>query len=255
MIAHYSGAGNTFYLFDHRQGPPSQFEIPKICQTNNLDGCIFIEESQSADVQMRIFNADGSEAEMCGNGLRCLIHFLHELGINRSIYFIETVAGIQRGWLEKEGVSLALTPPHGLKLNVVENLHFLNTGVPHVVQFVDNLDAVPVEILGKQIRESSHFAPKGANVNFVTWDSLSSISIRTYERGVERETSACGTGAVASALITNKVYKAPSPIEVKVGSGEKLKISFSEDWSTVEMFGLVKQLARKKQKDIMAFHE
>ncbi len=201
-----------------------------------------MEQSTTADAAMRIFNSDGSEAEMCGNGLRCFIHFLKERGIQREIYHIDTKAGVQKGWFVYDEICLELMPPHDLRLSLPNNLHFVNTGVPHAVRFVEEVDLIDVERQGRALRYSSEFSPAGANINFVTVRDQSSISIRTYERGVERETLACGTGATAAALITHKIHHLSSPLHVLVRSGERIKVFFTLDWSKVAMMGPVTQL-------------
>lgn len=228
----YSGAGNTFFLIDNRKHvyPASSFALE--C---TVDGVILLEESTIADYKMRIFNRDGSEAEMCGNGLRCLIRFLNDLGIPPKKFVIETLAGLQTGWIEGDLVSIQLSKPHNLQLQ--PPFFHLNTGVPHTLFFVEDLENVNVQNQGKEIRHHPHFAPSGTNVNFVKFHADHSLSIRTYERGVEAETLACGTGAVACALIASKVYGIPSPIAVKVRSGEILKVLFTEDWNSLILQG------------------
>jgi diaminopimelate epimerase len=238
----YSGAGNTFCLIDHRNPWLSPDQIPALCDERRLDGCILVENSSIADASMRIFNRDGGEAEMCGNGLRCFIHFLRELGFQQNIFHIETLAGIQKGWFVDHHICLELVPPKDLKLNLLPNLHFLNTGVPHAVCFVEQVDAIDVTREGKRLRFSDLLAPAGANINFVSIQNTSQITLRTYERGVEAETGACGTGAVAAALISHKIHHLLSPITVLVRSGEQIQVSFNPDWSTVTMTGPVKQL-------------
>jgi len=174
---------------------------------------------------MRIFNPDGSDAKMCGNGARCSV-----LYIGRRNTELETKAGIIQSQLKGNSVKIKLTEPKDLKLNLpikVNNrtlqVNFINTGVPHTVIFVADLDKIDVINLGRQIRFHKRFAPQGTNVDFVEALSNKSIKIRTYERGVEDETLACGTGVVASALITN--YQ---KINVHTKSGEILKVYFDK---------------------------
>jgi diaminopimelate epimerase len=176
---------------------------------------------------------------MCGNGLRCVIHFLRELGVIRTIYHIETLAGRHKGWFVGEEVCVQFPPPSHLHLHRAVDLHFLNTGVPHAVLFVPHLEQIDVALEGRKWRSSPLFAPAGANIDFATLQDDGSLAIRTYERGVEAETLACGTGAVAAALIAHKIYTLPSPIDVWVHSGERLKISFTPDWSEVTLQGKV----------------
>lgn len=242
MIVHYSGAGNTFFLIDQRTQPFKLDHMPLLCQRHELDGCILVGHSTVADASMRIFNRDGTEAEMCGNGLRCFIHFLRDLGIEREIYRVETLAGVQKGWFVENEVCVELTPPKDLKLDYSDHLHFLNTGVPHAVCFVEDVETIDVEQQGRSLRHASKFAPAGANVNFVMLRDQYTISIRTYERGVEKETLACGTGAMAAALISSHIHHLSSPINVWVRSGERIKIFFTKNWSNVALIGPVTKL-------------
>jgi diaminopimelate epimerase len=254
MITRYSGAGNIFFLIDQRHRSFPRDRLPVLWENPEIDGALFVESSTVADARMRVFNRDGSEAQMCGNGLRCFIHFLNELEIVRDVYHVETLAGIQKGWFvdEKDHIGIELTPSHGLKLHLQQGLHFINTGVPHAVHFVDDIETIDVDSLGKSLRFSPHFAPEGANVNFVALRDHNSLAIRTYERGVERETLACGTGACASALLAHTLYQYSSPIQVLVRSGDSLKISFTPDWSRVSLEGPVKKLEVNLQKNIMS---
>jgi len=274
-IAEYSGAGNTFFLIDNRKYIFDYAHVRLLCDIKRVDGVILVEPPVDGDVFMRIFNRDSTEAEMCGNGLRCLIHFLKELGIERTVYHIDTLAGQHKGWCvanvipqdsadsirirglhcpkdqlagqqsvqgkyEKSGlICVQLPQPTQLHLHIDHTLHFLNTGVPHAIIFVPSVENIQVELQGKNVRNSPHFAPAGTNVDFVAFKSDGSLSIRTYERGVEAETLACGTGATAAALIAHKIYHLPSPIEVWVRSGDRLKIFFNSDWSQVILQGPV----------------
>lgn len=238
--SYYSGAGNTFFLLDNRkkvfsgeyhrlsQEVCSQFKHP-------LDGLIVVEPSLRAQVCMRIFNPDGSEAEMCGNGLRSLIKFLQELKEPGPRYSIETKASNDNyeATVYDDEVLVYMTPPHHFRESVDISLStqtlrgfFINSGVPHTVIFVDDLSSVDIEKVGKHIRYHPLFSPEGTNVNFVSLVNKNTLSIRTYERGVERETLACGTGALASALVAAKVHALPAPLYVKVRSNDTLKINF-----------------------------
>jgi diaminopimelate epimerase len=202
------------------------------------DGMLFLEKSQIADVKMRIFNPDGSEAQMCGNGARCIVLWAKSTGNNvkQSTVKIETKAGIIESRVNGENVKIKLTEPKDLKLNLpikVDNrtlqVNFINTGVPHTVIFVADLDKIDVINLGRQIRFHKRFAPQGTNVDFVEALTNKSIKIRTYERGVEDETSACGTGIVASSLIAYRLSLiAKIPVDVLTQSGEILKVYFKK---------------------------
>ena len=226
----YSGAGNTFALLD---APVEGAQAVQLCEKHDVDGVIF----EDPPFYMRTFNRDGSEAEMCGNGLRCFVKYLADKGIQRDRYEIETLAGTQIAWIEGENVCVQLPLPTEAKwhLEIAERtFHHLNTGVPHALTFVDSVDSVDLLALAPEVRFHPFF-PKGTNVNVVELGAP--LRMRTYERGVERETLACGTGAIACALVASKLYALPSPIMVQVRSGEHLKISFTEDWSTLTMEG------------------
>jgi diaminopimelate epimerase len=178
------------------------------------DGLLVLEKSRIADMKMRIFNADGSEAQMCGNGARCVASYLsHNATMPRHHHDslkIETKAGIIDTRLNKDNVKIKLTDPKNIKLNMPIKLNnrtlrvnFINTGVPHAIIFVEGLANMDVVNLGRLIRFHKAFVPAGTNVDFVEVLNNNSIRIRTYERGVEDETLACGTGAAASALVTS----------------------------------------------------
>lgn len=223
----YSGTGNTFLMIDNRSEDFSYSQSSPLCTSHKVDGLITVENSDSADFRMRIFNRNGVEAQMCGNGLRCFIKFLEELNIRKAEYQIETVAGLHRCSLIDNEVCVQMLPPHSMEWNLsmeidgtTYSLHYLNTGVPHIVVF----DEEAIDRLGKPIREQFD-----ANVNFVSLLTDQSIQVRTYERGVEAETPACGTGATASALAAAKLHALPSPITVHVRSHDTLKISFKCD--------------------------
>ncbi len=214
----------------------------KICDRKygvGADGLLTLGKSRRADVRMRIFNADGSEAEMCGNGARCAALFVAGSPVSRLPRFknisIETKAGIINAQVKGDKVKIRLTDPKGIKLNMPLNLNgrnlrvnFINTGVPHAVIFVDGLNNIDVDGIGRQVRYHSKFSPKGTNVNFVEPLGNQSISVRTYERGVEGETLACGTGSTASALIlaANCKLLSSGSIDVKTKGQEILRVYF-----------------------------
>lgn len=192
-----------------------------------------LENSSSADFRMRIFNADGSEAEMCGNGIRCLYKFLQELDIKSETLTIETM--VSRVEISKYGnlVRASLPPPVDIQWNIkvfIEKhewpLHFLDTGVPHAIHFVEDLEEEQWMKTAPLIRYHKCFAPKGTNVNFAKITLEGKVQLRTYERGVEGETLACGTGAVATALAAAKVYNLPSPVLVLPRLNEPIEVSF-----------------------------
>jgi len=230
-------------MVDNRKG---DFPIPystKLCSKFSVDGLIVLQESRIADFRMRIINRDGSEAEMCGNGLRCCLKFIEELCCRQPSYRIETEGGIHLIWSQGREVCVQIPPPlqHQWDLLIEKNyrLHHLTVGVPHVICFVDHIDGVEVNSLGNRWRHHPFFAPTGVNVTFVQLKDEHSIFARTYERGVEQETAACGTAAIAAALATAKIHGYTSDISVHVRSKERLKISFNIGWDQIVMQGPV----------------
>jgi len=238
------GAGNDFVLIDNRVYKISSTRLlqalaRKMCDRKlgaGADGLLVLENSRVADVRMRIINADGSEAEMCGNGARCFAYAfsrMKRIPDNFSLA-LETKAGIVKARVFNDNVKINLTRPQGLKLDIplkvsgrVIKVNFINTGVPHAVIFVQGLDKIDVQALGREIRNHRYFAPAGTNVNFVEVLNRDSIRIRTFERGVEGETLACGTGSTAAALITSiKMNKNIEYINVHTVGKEVLKVSF-----------------------------
>jgi diaminopimelate epimerase len=208
------GAGNDFIVIDSGLKDLNVL-TKKICDRKTgigADGVLVIEKSKIADFKMRIFNADGSEAEMCGNGLRCAVLYK---GIGKKVK-VETKAGIYEGEIIGDNrVRVKMEDPKDLRLDFPLSVNtrkikvnFINTGVPHTVVFVQGIDKINVGAIGSVIRYHKEFRPKGTNVNFAEIMDSGNVKIRTYERGVEGETLSCGTGSVASAIITN--YKAPS---------------------------------------------
>jgi diaminopimelate epimerase len=237
-----SGSGNDFILIDNRNqslnvGNITDF-VKTVCERKvsvGADGLIIIENSDRVDFRWRFFNADGSEVEMCGNGGRCAARFATLKGIAKDNLSFETQAGIIDAEVRGDVVKLRLTDPHLMRINFSipiderpMEISFINTGVPHVVHFADNLDLFDVFAVGRKIRYHSEFQPAGTNANFVETKDRQKIRVRTYERGVEDETLACGTGAVASVLISSAKGLVESPVEVQVQSGELLKIYFSK---------------------------
>ncbi len=241
----YSGCGNDFLLMDNREGIIPELSpdcIKQLCQPKTgagVDGLIIATHSNSADVAMRYYNCDGSEAEMCGNGARCLMQYLRQkCHYPRTRCLLETK--LRDLVLSCEGsdisVNMGTIHDYGWNIEVDHNgkkyfIQHLNTGVPHVVIFTENLDDVDVETLGKFFRFHERFAPQGANINFVEpvhTQPEFTAHIRTYERGVERETQACGTGVTAAARCLQKLHNFQSPISLRVQSGEWLQVLFEE---------------------------
>ena len=178
---------------------------------------------------------DGSVADMCGNGARCFARYVRKTtGLDRDFTF-ETAAGIIAASFDGERVTVNLTKPKELKLNLSVPLvsgnvtiHSLNTGVPHAVQYVPDADKAMVLQHGAEIRKHAHFGPRGPNVNFVQVLGKNHIRVRTFERGVEGETLACGTGVSASAIISARIHGFTSPVKVLVQGGDELEVSFKE---------------------------
>ena len=237
-----NGAGNDFVMLDNLQGDIhlETGQIVRICDRHRgvgADGILLLEKAANgADFRMRYYNADGGEAEMCGNGARCFARFAHKVAGAAGRISFETPAGVIGAELHGDSVTLQMSDPTDLRLNVPlridgedATVHYINSGVPHVVVLVSRVEMVHVFTQGGSIRRHSEFSPKGANVNFLEKTGPRSISIRTYERGVENETLACGTGVVASALIFALLEKASGPISVRVKGGSDLAVGFERE--------------------------
>lgn len=237
-----NGAGNDFILVDNRSGDVrlTREQVARLCHRQRgigADGLLLLEPARAgnADWAWTFFNNDGSDAEMCGNGARCFARFAQRLtGAGDGLSF-ETVAGVIRARFEGDLVTVNLTPPHDLQLDQPVptsqgevRVHSLNTGVPHAIVRVPDADQAMVGALGRELRFHVAFQPAGTNVNFVQVLAPSSIRVRTYERGVEGETLACGTGVTASALICARLEGWPSPVQVRVQGGDTLAVSFEE---------------------------
>lgn len=250
-----NGAGNDFVLVDNRNGSLhlDTNTIAQICDRHRgigADGLLMVEPpANGADFRMRYYNSDGGEAEMCGNGARCFARFANKLAGPRDRVSFETPAGVITAEFVGDLVRLQMSEPKDLRLKqaltvpasaceqkaageagstATVEVHFVNTGVPHAVVFVDDLEAVDVQHLGAALRYHEHFAPKGTNANFVKILDDNTAAIRTYERGVEGETLACGTGVVAVALITHELKGLPSPIGVRVKGGDLMQVAFEK---------------------------
>lgn len=239
-----SGTGNDFIIFNNLNGKfdkyKSDIEFIKKISARGLsvgaDGVIFIEKSEKADFKWLFYNSDGSIAEMCGNGSRCAARFAFMNNIAPKKMSFETLAGIiEAEVFDNNEVKTLLTTPHSISLNeelLADDMplkySFANTGVPHFVAEVADLDNFDVFKYGKLIRYHEKFSPKGTNANFIKVIDKKSIQIRTYERGVENETLACGTGSAAAALLSIKNGKTESPTNVITKSGKVLKIFFEE---------------------------
>lgn len=250
-----NGAGNDFVVVDNRDRKISVTpeQIINICDRHRgvgADGFMMLIpcDSKKADWAWDFYNSDGSKAAMCGNGSRCFARYIQRTtGWTKPQVSFETLAGVIHATFHGERVSVNLTKPHSLRLNdqlPLKNgagtVHSINTGVEHAVIYVKNADEAMVTSIGPEIRYHQHFAPKGTNANFVQLLGPNHIRVRTYERGVEDETLACGTGVSASALITARLHEFTSPVKIQVQGGDLLEVSFErngDDFSNVRLLG------------------
>ena len=240
-----SGSGNDFIIVDNREKVVNDNDLPgfikRICRRKmsvGADGFILIEPSDKADFKWRFFNSDGSKAEMCGNGARCAARFAYVNGIAGENLSFETEAGVVSGHVKDDRAKVKMPDPVELRLDYSIELKSgpvsvcsVNTGVPHVVIMNKTIEDINVFDFGREIRLHEAFAPAGTNVNFICQQEQGHLAIRTYERGVENETLACGTGSIAAALITSCKANWQSPITLLTRSGESLSIYFKKDGS------------------------
>ena len=249
-----NGAGNDFIFLDNRAGTIrlSHEQIVRLCDRHRgigADGVMLLVPARGgkADWAWNFYNSDGSTGEMCGNGARCFARFVQKTtGLSRAFTF-ETEAGVITASFNGERVTVNLTKPKDLKLNERVTLasggttiHSLNTGVPHAVIYVPDADQAMVLSLGPEVRRHAHFGPRGTNVNFVQVLGPNHIRVRTFERGVEGETLACGTGVCASAMISARIHQFASPVKVQVQGGDTLEVSFKDnggDFDEVRLSG------------------
>ena len=237
-----NGAGNDFVLLDNRAGKMSltREQVVRLCDRHRgigADGVLILVPCRSgkADWAWDFYNSDGSTGEMCGNGARCFARFVQKTVGRAGDFTFETEAGVIAATFYGERVTVNLTKPKDLRLDErvilstgTETIHSLNTGVPHAVLYVSDADKAMVQSLGLEIRRHAHFGPRGTNVNFVQVLGPNHIRVRTFERGVEGETLACGTGVSAAALISARVHMFTSPVKVQVQGGDTLEVSFTD---------------------------
>ena len=242
-----SGAGNDFIVID---APTQKTDLKKLairaCDRNNGiggDGVLILDKSKTADYKMRIINADGSEAEMCGNGARCMAAYIvANRKPKKKLFAMETLAGEILAKAQGETAIVRLSNPKDYRPTMTIKIKdrdlgvsYIDTGVPHTVVFVDQLANIDVKTLGEMIRYHDRFKPRGTNVNFVEQINENLVAARTYERGVEDETKACGTGSVASAIISylkmNPMVseKNKARMNVRTTGGEILEVTFDVD--------------------------
>jgi diaminopimelate epimerase len=245
-------AGNDFVVIEEKLPCLKKDSLAELSKTLcdrkrgiGADGVLILGKKGKDDASMRIFNADGSEAEMCGNGARCAVWYIYNRWQSAPAFALHTRAGLVAASVvtkERTGdngrVTIKLTAPKDARLNIPLKVsgrsfkvNFVNTGVPHAVIFVSDLEHINVKNLGRLFRYHPHFAPKGTNVNFVEIEREDFIKVRTYERGVEDETLACGTGVSASSIITALTLKTTATkntVNVLTQSGEILKVHFTK---------------------------
>ena len=247
-ITKMSGAGNDFIIIDHRSRFLPELYQPQFAQlvcrrsfSAGADGLILIEDSDTDDFGWQFYNRDGSIAEMCGNGARCAARFAWRYNLAGRTMRFSTLAGTIHAELigEQEHVKINMTDPVDYRDSILidvdgvqRELFFINTGVPHAVLFVDS-DQATIEQWGRLVRYHEQFEPAGTNVNFVRILDDRELLVRTYERGVEAETMACGTGVVAAAIVAARLGLCESPVDVTTTGGEQLTVQFRIDGDTV----------------------
>ncbi len=250
-FAKLSGAGNDFVAIDNTRGR-LQISWPAfaraVCERHygvGADGLLVLAPSTRADFTMLYFNADGSTGGMCGNGGRCCVLFARENGIEHDDITFEAFGFLYRATFTGDGIRLAMKDPERIRRGVLVRAiagrflcHTVDTGAPHVVTFVDDLEEIDVVSAGRELRAHPEFMPEGTNVNFVKVVGKDTIAIRTYERGVEAETLACGTGSIASAVIAAIEKGASSPVTVQSRGGEILRVGFAFDGQRISSISL-----------------
>ena len=240
-----AGAGNDFIVIE---APKDRINLKrlavKVCDRTNgigADGLLVLDQSKKADYKMRIINADGSEAEMCGNGARCMASYIvAKKNPRKDMFTMDTLAGVLEAMAEGEIADVKLSDPQDYRAAIEikvdgrkMTVHYIDTGVPHTIVYVDGLDNIDVAEIGAKIRYHKEFEPRGTNVNFVEHIGKGKVDCRTYERGVEGETKACGTGSVAAAIISYlelnpdiSTNKKRASMRVRTRSSELLKVTF-----------------------------
>lgn len=244
------GAGNDFVLIDDRDGQvpwEDHFLMAALASKRTGIGCegvILVQKSDKADFRMRFLNPDGTEVELCGNGSRCAAAFAHSIGASGTALTMETMCGLVDVQIIDRGTVCVWMPEpvkknYGIELKVGNEVvcgDFIITGVPHFVVQVPNISTVNVQELGRALRLHPAFAPDGTNVDFVTFRTPNRMTMRTYERGVEAESGACGTGAVACVIVAVEKARFTLPAKVKTSSGYELTVD--GDWRHNKCTGL-----------------
>jgi len=235
-----TGAGNDFVGLNNLHdalGTTDRSALAQVLCDRHFgiggDGLLIIDRSDRADFRMMYYNADGTYGGMCGNGGRCAALFARTLGLRSEPLRFEALDFIYEASFPSGGVELRMKNPRDIARNIRVNaagteltVHRIDTGSPHIVTFVTRLKDVRVTELGKTLREHERFAPQGTNVNFVERLDGNAIAMRTYERGVEAETLACGTGSIASSVIAHLELGLQPPVRVRTWSGQWLHVDF-----------------------------
>lgn len=248
-----SGAGNDFIVIDNRELSIqlTQLQIKELCTRRTgigADGLIFIEPSSMYAFSMKYYNADGFPGSMCGNGGRCAVYFARTIGISASSgagYTFEANGNRYDAWITgSETAKLRMLPPREFRNDIeIEGLvcHAVDTGSPHTLIYTTGIENIKVTEIGRSIRHRTDIFPEGSNVNFIEITSPDILAIRTFERGVEDETLACGTGAVAAALMSHRIGKTKgTTVQVRVKSGDTLHVQFNESMDEVFLTGPAK---------------
>jgi diaminopimelate epimerase len=237
-----SGAGNDFVIIDNRTGflPDDKPGLARALCSRHFgvggDGMLLVEDSKLAHFMMKYYNADGSYGGMCGNGGRCIARYAHRKGIAPAAMKFEALDHVYNAEVGDESVCLTMKNPRVMNRSIrlktsageFEGL-FVDTGSPHFVTFVADIEGVSVQAIGREIRNQSSEFPHGTNVDFVQLDGLNSLLLRTYERGVEAETLACGTGSVAAGVAAHIVLGTALPVSIRVRSGEVIVVNAIEE--------------------------
>ena len=244
VFSKYEGAGNDFILIDDRV-PHFPLDNPaliqRLCHRRfgiGADGIVLLRTDAKADFRMRIFNSDGGEAQGCGNGVRCLMRFIEELGLPRKAMKIAVGSRLLEADFQDCSVRVEMGAVSEWKTHSIEGreIHFVDSGVPHAVWFVPDVEQIPLHETGPILRHHPYFAPRGANVNIASIEKDNSVRVRTFERGVEAETLACGTGATAVAVVGAKLRGWESPVRIRYAGGD-LDIHFDSSLERIWMAG------------------
>ncbi|HEY5407936.1 MAG TPA: diaminopimelate epimerase [Ginsengibacter sp.] len=228
----YHGTGNDFILLDNRQNMYDSItprQVNFLCHRRfgiGADGLMMLGEKKGCDFEMTYFNSDGNTSSMCGNGGRCIIKFASMIGIKKTQYNFHAIDGLHEAEIDLNGdVRLKMRDVNDVEFSYTH--YILNTGSPHYVKSVPDVNRVDVVAEGREIRNSKEFVKEGINVNFIETISADTIYVRTYERGVEDETYSCGTGVTAAALISAHNDKGFNRVEVETKGG-KLSVEFEK---------------------------